>query len=212
MCIARFGVVFLAVAAFTTTEAFAQFPGGGNRGGMGGGMGRDGGARGGGDRGVQRGAPPGVPGGPRSPGQENMATQVQIVLAEIEDALKLSPQQERAWQDYAQKVVALTTDIMREQSRARTSGESSPNALQQIDHLVDVERNRLTALEDVQAAGKRLYDMLGPEQRKLADARIARVIPGPAIGPADRGPGNAFDRAAAKGGPGGSRRPESPVD
>lgn len=202
MHVTNFGIVFLAVIVFTATEVMAQFPGGGSRGGM----------RGGGDRGAQRGSPPGVPGSPRSPIQENMATQVQIVLAEIEEALKLSPQQERAWQDYAQKVMALTSDILREQNRARTSGESSPNALQQIDNLVDIERNRLTALEDIQVSGKRLYDFLVPEQRKLADARIAKVIPFALPGLPDRGPGSAIDRTATRGGPIGQRRPDSPTD
>ena len=205
MRIMNWVLVFLTVAVFAATEAMAQFPGGGSRGGS------RGGDRGG-DRGAARGPAPGAAGGPRSPVQENMATQVQIVLAEIEEALRLTPLQERAWQDYAQKVVALTTDIMREQGRARTGSESSPNALQQIDHLVDVERNRLTALEDIQSAGKRLYDMLVPEQKKLADARIARVIPSQAVGLSDRGPGGPFERGAAKGGPSGQRRPESSPD
>ncbi|HSN39762.1 MAG TPA: hypothetical protein VLT92_06160 [Burkholderiales bacterium] len=50
------------------------------------------------------------------------------------------------------------------------------NALQQIDHVVDVARDRLTALEDISAAVRVLYDGLAPRQKSLVDSRLPSII------------------------------------
>jgi hypothetical protein len=49
--------------------------------------------------------------------------------------------------------------------------------MQQMNRAVDRARNRLTALEDVSAAAKVLYEILGPEQKMLVDARFPTIVP-----------------------------------
>ena len=48
--------------------------------------------------------------------------------------------------------------------------------MQRLDHSVDVARNRLTALEDIAAAAKALYEQLTPDQQARADPRLATLV------------------------------------
>jgi hypothetical protein len=91
--------------------------------------------------------------------------------------LKLSPNQQKLWDPYADKVRALTGDIVRERTRALAQTGAQLTAPQQIDHALDVARNRLTALEDIAVSAKALYAGLMPEQKLLADSRFATILP-----------------------------------
>lgn len=73
------------------------------------------------------------------------------------------------------KVVAYAADVGREQARgAPTAGSLS--SLQQIDHAVDIARNRLTALEDIAAAARTLYGALTAQQKAIVDPRLANIV------------------------------------
>jgi len=111
--------------------------------------------------------------------QQNAPDHGAVILHELHEDLKLTPAQEPAWQAYTDKLQALATDLARERSRAQSSAQTSAqlNALQQIDRTLDTVRNRLTGLEDIAAAAKSLYEMLTPEQRSVADSRLAKIIP-----------------------------------
>jgi len=108
--------------------------------------------------------------------QEPRPDQLEQVLEELRQDLKLDPAQQPLWDAYADKVRALALDIARE--RARAEEISKTPALKRIDHDVDVAQNRLTALEDIQGAAKALYAKLSPEQQRAADPRLATLIPG----------------------------------
>ena len=58
-----------------------------------------------------------------------------------------------------------------------TSAFVKSSTVQQIDGIVDSARNRLTALQDIAASAKALYETLSPEQKPVADARLATTIP-----------------------------------
>jgi hypothetical protein len=47
------------------------------------------------------------------------------------------------------------------------------SAPQRLDHLGDIARDRLTAIEDIVDAGKQLYATLSPGQQTVADRRMA---------------------------------------
>ena len=147
------------ITAFAPAESLAQFGGGIPGGGMRGNRNRpDSSAR------EQR---PAI--------QENSPEQVEDRLGLLEEDLRLSAGQSAAWQSYADKVKALAADIGRE--RARDPLNAGPaNSLQQIDHAVDIARNRLTALEDIAAAARTLYDNLTPQQKSVADPRLATIV------------------------------------
>ena len=189
MKIFRTTIVCLCAALLVAAalDASAQFPGGGRS---------RGGNRGSGD--MQR---PERPQGPA-----DVSELVEFRLQTFEEDLKLSPAQQKLWDPFAERVRAVAADIMRERERAKKESTSHPPAPQQIDHALDVARDRLTALEDVAASAKALYAVLLPEQKLLADSRVGTILPVIDGGaPPPGGP----QRAGPDGGPGAPRgRPQ----
>jgi periplasmic protein CpxP/Spy len=151
--------------ALSTAPSMAQL-----RGGIPGGGGPGGGMRGGGRDGAgdsMRNQQPAT--------RDNAPPQIEIIMHELHEDLKLTPAQQPAWQSYVDKIQALASDLARERSRAQAVTQL--NALQQIDRTLDTARNHVTALEDIAAAAKTLYDSLTPEQKSVADSRLAKIIP-----------------------------------
>ena len=149
-------VVVAAVLA-VVPMALAQIPGPGGRGGptgMGGGAASKGG---------------GLPGEPRVAAPANITELVSMRLSQLEEDLNLRANQVGLWNAYRDRVMSLLDDVRRE---GRTSALES-TALQRLDALTDIARNRLTATEDIADAGKALYKVLTPEQKAVADRRLA---------------------------------------
>jgi hypothetical protein len=116
----------------------------------------------------------------------------EVTLHEFHEDLKLRSEQELVWGQYVDRLRALADDVSRE--RRQTAQLA---LLQRIDRTVDVARDRLTAVEDIALAAKALYAQLTPEQREIADPRLASLIlmplagaqaPGAERAPRDRGP------------------------
>jgi LTXXQ motif family protein len=161
--------VLLAAVAMIAPSAFAQYPGGrgggpgaGSRGGMGGGQAAQG------------------PGKTRDrPAADTLSATgapVLVQLDQLEDDLKLTPQQRAVWNAYADKVLRLADDMTRNQFAARTSTQlTEGTAVQQLDGLAGSARNRLTAVDEIVEAGKALYATLTSEQKTIADRRL--VLP-----------------------------------
>jgi len=105
---------------------------------------------------------------------ENSVDQLALILAELQEDLKLTADQQAAWDAYARNVEALASDLARE--RGRTKEVMQMKVLQRLDHAVDVARNRLTAVEDIAAAAKKLHAGLTPGQQSMADPRLATAI------------------------------------
>jgi hypothetical protein len=99
---------------------------------------------------------------------------LEVTLKEFHDDLKLTAEQEPAWQAYADKVRALAGDVARE--RAQRLAAPPSGVLQRIDRTTDIARNRFTALEDVAEAAKALYARLTPEQQAASDPRLATIV------------------------------------
>jgi hypothetical protein len=144
----------LALAA-ATAEAHAQF--GGSRSGRRGGKDGDGARR----------------------GVDAQPATLEITLHELGEDLHLTPAQQPLWDSYADKVRALAADALRERTRAKSVSELK--LLPRLDHMLDVERNKLTALEDIVQAAKTLYASLAPEQQAAADPRLANIVFLPAL-------------------------------
>ena len=157
----------LMLALLVAPEALAQFQGGGFPGGGFPGGGMRGGMRGGGERmrGEQR-SQPAV--------QRNIVDDTDDRLGMLAEDLQLTDAQMPAWQRYADRVKAYAADIARE--RSRTGVEPRQDVLQQIDHAVDIERDRLTALEDIASAAHVIYGELTPRQQSVADPRLAAIV------------------------------------
>jgi len=168
-------------------------------------------------------APMGGPGGRGGPGEmggrpgdDAMAGQAEPrtvslasmhgeLLARVGADLVIADPQRAAWDDYCDAVGALMTDQMRGTRVVATSDD----AVRQIGRKVDVVRNRLAAMEEIQAAAERLYTVLTPEQRRIADVRLAATVPALYSGLSDDGNsrggrGQSNDRRGPpSGGPGG---------
>ena len=118
-------------------------------------------------------------GGSERPGKEeathgqSLAAIVTYRLDLLEDDLRLAPDQRGAWQTYRDRVLGMVEDVAR---AARAAGTGELTAPQRLDRLTDALRDRLTAMEDVNDAGKRLYAVLTPAQRQLADRRLAVAV------------------------------------
>ena len=160
----KFAAALLAVlmALLFTTEVLAQFPG---TGGIGGRSSRGGRSESG--RGTIQ--------PPRPSNSGDTFELIEFRLGMLEEDLKLTPAQLKSWDPWAAQMRAIATDLQRERAPAQTL--TPPTALQQVNRAVDQARNRLAALEDVAAAAKTLYDVLGSEQRMLVDARFPTIIP-----------------------------------
>lgn len=119
---------------------------------------------------------------------------VLVQLDQLENDLKLTPEQRAAWNAYADKVLRLADDMTRSRFAARTSLPTDANAAQQLDKLTDTEQNRLTAIEEIAEAGKALYATLTSEQKAIADRKLVLPIRPLANGVALPGIDNAGNR------------------
>jgi hypothetical protein len=158
------------VFALVATESCAQF------GGMGGMGGR---SRGGGrDQGYSQDYRNYRP----APQDSDSYEQTEFRLQLLEEDLHLQSAQQPAWEAFAGRVRAYAGDLARARARAMTplsGGEAGANGVQHIEQAAESARNRATALDDIAGAAKTLYAGLKPEQKMLADVRIATIIAPP---------------------------------
>lgn len=149
------------------------------------------------------GGEPSGQGGPGRGGGASAVAQLQTQLQETADALLLTPRQLPLWEAYQEKVGALMAD----QLKLSSYGAAAQSAPKQVAYKVEVVRNRLAAMEDIQDAANRLYAELDDTQKKIADQRLAQTVPalysglggGDAGASAERG----ADRPERRGGAGG---------
>jgi hypothetical protein len=120
--------------------------------------------------GLQREAPRG-PAGSGSP-------MIQVQLDQFEDELRPTKEQQPAWNRYAERVASLMEELRRAREPAAATGGAAPA---QMDGLVATARARVAAIEGIAEAGRALYPLLTPEQKAVADRRLARIV-GPALG------------------------------
>lgn len=105
--------------------------------------------------------------------------QIEYRISYLQDDLKLTGEQTGPWQAFAAKARAYAGDLARERAaamRSATGSTAQGAALQHIGMALDAARNRLTALEDAEAAARTLYQTLTPEQKTMADLRIPTII------------------------------------
>jgi len=168
-------LTILAAGAMLANDASAQM---GGMGGMGGSMGsgrrasRDSGS---GSRGtdgrVER---------PAMTPDANSTAQIDFRLAQLQQALKPTPEQGALWQSFSAKVRAYAEDLARESGRSmdlRPGADTGPaQGLAHIAKAVQAARTRLAALEETELAAKALYQTFSPEQKTIADARLPTIV------------------------------------
>lgn len=172
---------FVFISSFLLVpDVYAQFGGGGMGGGMGGGRGgAPSGERGKGcDAGDRADAGKGLKG--NQPAPMNHA-QLLYQLDALRTDLRLAPDQAAQWQPFAERVLALEADLSRQLSRSISASEmeqkgQAADGIRQVARAVDTARNRLTALEDIEASSRALYQTLQPDQKTMANARLGAFL------------------------------------
>lgn len=106
----------------------------------------------------------------------SMVELVNMRLGQLEEDLNLRPNQLALWNVYRDRVTRMLDDHRRALRVASAYSASESTAPKRLDALADAARNQLTAIEDIVEAGKALYDALTPEQRALADRRLALPV------------------------------------
>jgi hypothetical protein len=155
------------VLAFACGQALAQF-GGGTRHGRGGSQGE-------GSSGSQR------EGSSNASGVTRMSAndRIRIQITDLRLALKLTPEQNPLFDTYQSKVFALLSPWSAPPDLAPSQ---VPEALTRIAQKVAVARGRWTQTQEVYEAAAKLYAVLAPEQREVADRMLADTVPSPAAG------------------------------
>ena len=103
----------------------------------------------------------------------NVLAVVQYRLDQLDEDLRLTPDQRPAWLVYRERVLRMAEDSQRA-ARAALGGDMPAPA--RLDKLADIARDRLTAVEDIVDAGKSLYATLTPAQQLVADRRMAAPV------------------------------------
>jgi hypothetical protein len=101
---------------------------------------------------------------------------LEVTLHELQEDLKLVPEQQPLFDAYAEALRGLANDVARERQRQNAAKAVSATLVERIDRNVDALRNRLTAVEDIAQAAKTLYARLNPDQQRAADPRLATLM------------------------------------
>ncbi len=94
-------------------------------------------------------------------------------LARFKEELKITSDQESAWNAYAEKTRNNVKDI-RDQMQAamRDTAETAP---ERFDRHIELMKKRLASFENMDDALKGLYAALTPEQKTIADRHFSRM-------------------------------------
>lgn len=109
-------------------------------------------------------------------GKSEPTPMLEVTLHELQEDLKLVPEQQPLFDAYAEALRGLANDVARERQRQNAAKAVSATLVERIDRNVDALRNRLTAVEDIAQAAKTLYARLNPDQQRAADPRLATLM------------------------------------
>lgn len=136
---------------------------------------------------------PGMMHGGHGHGDGDVAAFAAKRLAALKSELKITAQQEAAWQAFAAKA-AEQAKAMQAQHQQRLQGLDRPGPapvsapermaqhLDQMRQHLDQMKQHLANMESMQGAVKDLYAVLTPEQRALADQHFEHLHRGGAMG------------------------------
>jgi len=118
------------------------------------------------------------------------AAELQMNIARLRDDLKLTKAQQILFDAYVDNIAALGDDIQRSQVTLRSTRDVELASPQQFAQMIDIARNRLTAIEDIAESGKILFESLSAEQKPIANSRLAALVTpllagGPMLGMGD---------------------------
>lgn len=104
------------------------------------------------------------------------AAMVEGRLAALKTELKITANQESAWQAFATKAKQQVESMHAQRTQASAATQTAPERLAQ---RAEFAKQRAANVEAMSAAVKDLYDVLTPEQKAIADQRLAFAGMGP---------------------------------
>ena len=115
------------------------------------------------------------PGAGRGGMWSNPAAAVEGHLAALKVELKITPEQDTAWQAFTAKArqQAETMPAHRAQMVAQMQATDQP-APERLTQRTEFAKQRIAGMETMTAAVKDLYAVLTPEQKAIADRQLAR--------------------------------------
>ncbi len=103
--------------------------------------------------------------------------QMEVQLSALETHLKLSPEQNKAWEAFASKVRVYASDVAKERARLNADTAIIPlDGLKYINQAQENAKNRYVSLKDVDDSAKPLYKILTAEQKSVFDASVSEFI------------------------------------
>lgn len=97
------------------------------------------------------------------------AANVDSRLAHLKSELKITAEQDGAWQAFAAKAKKQGEDMQAARSKIPQAAASAPERMGQY---TEVMKQRLAGMETMAAALKDLYAVLSPEQKAIADRHV----------------------------------------
>jgi hypothetical protein len=112
-----------------------------------------------------------------SPGSHLLTyEQIETSLSRLEESLKLTPEQNKAWGNFATKVRNYASDIAKERAKLNNEISSTSDALKYLSQSAEDAKSRYTSLKEVDEAAKPLYKLLTTEQKTVFDSRVSSFI------------------------------------
>jgi hypothetical protein len=110
----------------------------------------------------------------RNDPRDDASTRLEGRLAYLKDSLKITPQQDALWDNYAETLRKAQGNRVRPQDTSPSSAEKTPpNLVEQLDtrrKIMEAATARMVQTED---ATKALYAGLTDEQKRIADRLLA---------------------------------------
>jgi hypothetical protein len=102
--------------------------------------------------------------------------QIETSLSRLEESLKLTSEQNKAWGNFATKVRNYASDVAKERARLNNESPSTGDALKYLSQSAEDAKSRYTSLKEIDEAAKPLYKILTTEQKTVFDNRVSSFI------------------------------------
>jgi hypothetical protein len=102
--------------------------------------------------------------------------QIETNLSRLEESLKLTAEQNKAWGNFATKVRSYASDVAKERARLNNDSPTTVDALKYLSQSAEDAKNRYTSLKEIDEAAKPLYKLLNSEQKTVFDNRIPTFV------------------------------------
>ena len=102
--------------------------------------------------------------------------QIETGLSKLEESLKLTPEQSKAWANFSSKVRLYASDVAKERARLNNETPTTVDGVKYLSQSAEDAKNRYTSLKEVEEAAKPLYKLFSAEQKALFDSKVPTFI------------------------------------